>query len=459
MAFSIRQGLDSNDAVMTVYDPCPVVTYESSIASLFDVRYTLVIEQRVSGAWVQLADLKRFPNQASCGVFDMGPVLRNAIDIYNDNKQPPAGQAATNARTAGYFRIRAAYEYRTSADGTLLNATPTDRYVRGIAGRHLDQFTAWKDRPIHDFVFAQDQGKRFMSLRTSTQTSVSLAAQTYFSPVYVDLHRDERFSISYLSTDANNAASGFDTDAMRIRMRFGNASTSFGTHTLTISNQQVSNTTFHGENTAGEVVRNVHVGPADLVAATWASGFTSSSPWDVIIVTFEAVANSAQLSNALVIRRRKCAHQGMKFLFLNNLGGWDTLHCEGHTARSTQYTRQTHISTTGNWATANGLSDSTDLQLNQPQLSRTKSEVTNEKQVHTTHTGYLDDTHNDLVHGLLRSKRVYASRFDKPRQNSDNNYYPVNILNSNVKSMFREVEKLVDYTIEFEYANPLRPTI
>lgn len=441
---------------MAVYDPCPVVTYESNIASYFDVRYILKIDKRVGALWVTQATIKRYPNAESCGVFDMGPVLRNAIEETMSTKAPAVGKVATDAGVSAQFRIQVGYEYKTTADGNILLFPYVNRYIRGVLGRHLDQFTAWSRRPMTDFVMSTAQDGKFMTLREVDHDSITLMQTAWPDAIVIPVHESERFMVSYLSTDV---ASEFDTPAMKLSVSWGSQTGLLGSNSVNISNQEVSNVTFYGDDSDGVVLRNLHVGPKDLLDATWASGFTSAATWNYIAVRMEQQSDSRKVSQTIVFKNRECQHQGIKFLFLNNLGGWDTLHCEGHTSRNIKYTRKQYTSTTGNWATATGINDAQDLRLNDPQGRMTKSDVTSEKQVHKTQTGYLDSKHNELVHGLMRSKRVLATKFDKPRQDSDNDYYPVNITSTMMKSMFREVDKLIEYTIEFEYANELRPTI
>ena len=59
---------------------------------------------------------------------------------------------------------------------------------------------------------------------------------------------------------------------------------------------------------------------------------------------------------------------------------------------------------------------------------------------------------------MFHSQRVYATRFVAPRTKPDqDDFFPVVIKNTRVKRMYQETDKMVDYTIEFEYANNPRP--
>lgn len=451
MAFDIRQGLEARDAVIGIYDPCPVVLYESTHASLYNFRYVIEISERVGAAWVEVATIKRFKNNANVGVFDVGQVLRGNLEL-----REPSGDAidlsdnpSSNTGTDKPYRFRVGYESSATEDGSVTTTFDSTLYVWAVAARFYDEFTSWNTNVKADYVM--DGAGDWLTRRETTD--VVFGGSTLSDCVVIDVDEDDNLTTSFLAATGD---SPYNAPSVQIRVRWGTASSVLATNYQTLTFQDVDLDAYPGQNVEGTLVRDMHVGPRDLVTHTWATN-SGTSGWDYIVWDLREVGNTGNiLCKPLVLRKRPCLHKGVKFKFLNNLGGYDFLYCDGHTQKTTEFTRETHNSSTANWYNADGVANDTNLLPNDPSKRATKSEVTSVRKKYIAHTGYIDPAHNDLVHALLESKRVLATQFVKPRTNTGNEYYPVNITNSSMRAMFREVDKLIEYRIEFEYSNPQR---
>jgi hypothetical protein len=62
----------------------------------------------------------------------------------------------------------------------------------------------------------------------------------------------------------------------------------------------------------------------------------------------------------------------------------------------------------------------------------------------TMNTGFVDEGMNEVIKELLLSEQIWA--------NIDNRIYPVNVTESNHTYKTSVNDKLVNYTIKFEYA-------
>lgn len=450
MAFTIRQGLEARDSVMGAYDPCPVVIYESEVNNLFNFRYFLTINRRVNSAWEEVSTIKRIPNKSGTGVFDMSQVLRNAVTIGLPSTGGNANDPAQKSNTSEVFQIVVGYEASTTLAGSITTTIGDTRYSHVIAGAYLDQFTDYNNTPITDYVLDSNLSP-FLTNRESYRFQVGGVAYVKTAAVY--LGENDSFSLGILSTDLTPP---FDTLALRLSLTAYVAGV--GTQATTdITLQEVSNTAFEPETTTA-VTTDLWIGPGDFKNYAWASAF-SGLDWSHIEVEMQQAASSnAPQSKKFVMVKKGCGVEGMSFKYLNKFGTYDYVFCQGHTQENLEYTRDTFTTGSGNWATADGLADATNLLLNDPTERQTISEVTNKNRAFTASTGYISRYENDLVLGLLESKRVWATKFVAPRVAQGTTYYPATITNSSMRAMFQQTDKLIEYSIEFTYANPVRTT-
>lgn len=458
MAVTIRQGLEARDSVMSVYDPCPVVLYDSGIGSLYNYRYVINI-QRVVGGYTDVAVIKRFPNAASCGTFDLSQVLRLAVQVGapSDSAISTSTNPCSSTNNSDYFRIRVGSESSATEDGAVTLTYDTDCFVHAFAGRFFDEFTSYNDDVLQDYVMASSKGQKWLTNRKTTDSLTALGL-TFADCYVVPINKGRTFTMSYMSTDV---ASPYNTDAMKLRVQVGTKTSMEQVAEVNITNQNVDiATSYPPVLSDGGLIRDVHIGFPELTGYSWASALQGFRDWTYMSVELVAQSDGSARSLPIIFKALpECDDEGLIFKYLNNLGGYDYLLCQGFTQQTTEYTRQTYTTSTGNWQTADGTSDATNLLLNDPTKRKGKSEVTSQRKTFSTNTGYLDANDNDLVHGLLASKRVYCNKFVGNRTAQSNTFYPVNITNSSMRAMFQEVDKLIDYTIEFQYANPIRPSV
>lgn len=450
---NIRQGLEDRDAVMGVYDPCPVVLQDPDIGSVYNYRFVLDIALLIDGTWTSQALLKVYPNSQSCGAFDMSQVMRYALEVNEPTNSPlnNVDKPLRYTNNTAVFRVRAGRESSTTPTGAITLTYDHTKYVSAVAARYLDEFTSWNDTPITDYVM--DGSGKWLTLRKTRKMKVANIIREVY---VVRLFENQRFGMSYLSTDVGPA---FDTTAMKLYVAAFAPTAVFASAEVNFTEQEVDIDTYYGNNVGnGGLVREVFVNYTDLDNYDWASAIPDNTQSNIYF-DLRRQADNVVRSLGVVLQVKPCTTKGVTFKFLNELGGYDYVFCEGHTQEETEYTREQYNTSTGNWYTATGLSDSSNLQLNNPFLRRGKSVVNAERKRYTATTGYLQEGEVDLVHGLLRSRLVLASRFVGQDEDAGNTLYPVRITNSSLKSMFKETDKLVEYTIEFEYANQPRPLV
>ena len=458
MAVTMRQGLQSINAILGVYDSVPVVLYDSTVASKFHFRYVLVVYRRVGGTWSEIARLKRIPNSEGVGVFDLSQLLRGALEVLD----PPNDAINTTtiptsaAGTAETFRVQMASEYATTENGNIVFVfeTAVQYYIVAVAARFLSVFESWGTPVLTDnFVLTNTSERRFLTKRT--KQDFSYKGLPYTGYVVRVPRRDFKFTFSFLSTDG---IAPWTTVDWKLYVGIGAGNTEFSNASVNLSNQDIDNTAFEPDDGAGGAIKNVHCGWTDIESFTWASSLAGNNTWEKLFVQIQPQSAPVASSVSMMFVLDDCTNDGVRFKFLNEYGGYDYVFCEGHTKMNVNYTREQYTTGTGNWHTANGLGDDI-LQIQDAEKRNVKSNVTQEQRKYQAHTGYLTKEENELVLALLASKRVYATRFVEPRVAPEPEYYPVVITNSSVKAMYQQTDKQVEYTIEFEYANAARPMV
>ena len=75
-------------------------------------------------------------------------------------------------------------------------------------------------------------------------------------------------------------------------------------------------------------------------------------------------------------------------------------------------------------------------------------------------TGYIAENHNTLIAELLQSDEVYARKWrsNKGRSRPNGDFYPCNIVSTDMSYMFQETDKLIEYKFDIEYSNKPRPS-
>jgi len=457
MSAFMRQGLDTTEAVLGIFDPVPVVLYDHDVATRFNYRY-IVRVARYNAGWETIATLKRIPNTEGCGVYDLSQLLRGSLEVTDPSND--ANDTATNpcsfANNAEVFRIRIGSEYATTEGGTISEDMTDFYYISAIAGRFLTEFDEWGGGQISSNYVLKVSGSNKKLLTERSVGWFQFGAGRYEGYVVRIPRRDIKFSFTFLSTDITPP---WDTERAKLYVAIADENGLIASDTLLLPVfQAIDNTTFYTMDLgSGGVTRECHIGYADIQTYSWASNINNNSTWTTLYAELRRNTDNKAISKPVMLKLDPCGQDGVQFKFMNRLGGYDYVFCYGHTQMSIDYTRETYATGTGNWHTADGITEL--MQVQDPNKRQTKSNVTQEKRKYTAHTGIIPANENDLIMALLGSKRVYATRFVAPLTAPEVDYYPVVITNSNVRAMYQQTDKVLEYTIEFEYANKPRPMV
>ena len=121
-------------------------------------------------------------------------------------------------------------------------------------------------------------------------------------------------------------------------------------------------------------------------------------------------------------------------------------------------TRETYSANRLNFDQANNV---VNLELNDVHQFSNRSNATLVDDVFTVSTGYIAENHNTLIAELLQSNEVYARKWRSNKGGVDQvgDFYPCNIVSTDMSYMFRETDKLIEYKFDIEYSNKPRPLV
>ena len=439
-------AIQKPDGVVGVYNPVYVLTQltGSDYDDTFNFRYLFrITAYSVSGVATVAPLIRKFPNNAGCGAVDISKVLQSYIEVAKPILNVGTVVASNIGNSAHRFKLEVGYESSATADGnvtqTFVSADDQDFY--GIRGAFSDRYTTTSYNGVQDYVYANDgtQDGKFLSAGLRREGRLELTASTTDSG-----------HVSYNAMSGSAPVTNQYTH-LRYFMKYGNGQTT-SVEVTPLTGPIVAPTNI-GALTG---VVNLYCMPVDVGGWTFvpdAADPTLVLNWEYYVVSLGTA--STRYSEQLRIYRKDCqTGRGTRFMFLNSIGGWDFLRTEGYTKQSNAYTRDNVNRVRENYFTANNTFELTASQ----NLHGTIKPVSAIRDKYVANTGAIKDAEGQLVQELLRSPQVYAYKFEPHTDQLDVEYYPVNITNSQVSMVYQKQEKIVQYAIEFEYANPITPT-
>lgn len=439
-------AIQKPEQVVGVYNPVYVLTQltGSDYDDTFNFRYLFrITAYSISGAATVAPIIRKFPNNAGCGAVDISKVLQSYIEVAKPILNAGTVVASNIGNSAHRFKLEVGYESSATADGnvtqTFVGASDQDFY--GIRGAFSDRYTTTSNNGVHDYVYqsVSVQGK-FLSAGLRRGGRLELTAS--------------RTDSGHVSYNAMSGTANLTNNYTHVRyfMTYANGTTSTPIDYTALTGPIVAPTNI-GALTG---VVNLYCMPVDV--GGWSFVGDAADPTLVIDWQYYTVSLGTagqRFSEQIRIYREDCqTGRGTRFMFLNSIGGWDFFRTEGYTKQSNAYTRDNVNRVRENYFTANNTIELTASQ----NLHGTIKPVSAIRDKYVANTGAITDAEGQLVQELLRSPQVYAYKFEPHTDQLDVEYYPVNITNSQVSMVYQKQEKIVQYAIEFEYANPITPT-
>lgn len=438
-------AIQKPEQVVGVYNPVYVLTQltGADYDDTFNFRYLFrITAYSTSGAETVAPIIRKFPNNAGCGAVDISKMLQPYIEVAKPILNLGTVVASNIGNSAHRFKLEVGYESSPTADGTVTQtfvaASAQDFY--GIRGAFSDRYTTTSDNGVHDYVYqsVSVQGK-FLSAGLRQDGRLQLTAS--------------RTDSGHVSYNAMSGTQNLTNNYTHVRyfMTYANGTAS------TLVYQALTGAIVAPANIAALTgVVNLYCMPVDVGGWSFvgdAADPTLVTDWQYYTVSLGTAGQ--RFSEQVRIYRKDCqTGRGTRFMFLNSIGGWDFFRAEGYTKQSNAYTRDTVNRVRENYFTASNTFELTASQ----NLHGTIKPVSEIRDKYVANTGAITDAEGQLVQELLRSPQVYAYKFEPHTDQLDVEYYPVNITNSQVSMVYQKQEKIVQYAIEFEYANPITPT-
>ena len=140
----------------------------------------------------------------------------------------------------------------------------------------------------------------------------------------------------------------------------------------------------------------------------------------------------------LTIEELQCSkYTPIKATFVNKFGALQDMYLDRKNTESINTQSETYKSANINLSTLT-------YDVNEHQ-KRTFDKMGNETIV--ANTGYISDTHNEVIKQLMLSEQVWLEKLD-----GTNSIYPVNVTTQSLQYKTSVNDKLVQYTLNFEYA-------
>ena len=201
--------------------------------------------------------------------------------------------------------------------------------------------------------------------------------------------------------------------------------------------------TYHFENTPSFRFMAVGVGPNQLNSGTLASGLLSNSlpvvDADVEWYTVEMIdATETTVSEVKKFTIDRTCGEGTTLTYLNTGGSWSVFHFWGARSKQVSNDKTKYRKNVGAF---DGVST-----YGYAKSDRGTTTVHTEvKEVHTINTLYLRPNEGDLITDLINSPEVYEV--------VNNELIAIDIDTNSVKVKQRKIDKLISYTLNFQYAN------
>lgn len=448
MAITIRQTPNTPNMVNAD------LIYEVSSNLTTNPQYQYVLDVQDSSRTV-LQRIKQQPNPSGYGVFDIGNIVSNYVDIDPVWKTV---QFATSSFANKQFWIAFGEEYSTSTSGsvTLYNGS-------GVAGdpAKSGSFTLtgtnglveinsgdW-NFPTASYIFME---------AASDYTTFSHQAALTYAPTTQKIQDGEYATVSLY----NGNFDGDSTQAQDIAYVIINVYNAAGTN---IQNYQYENTSADGggprtsmaeawsavsaNQNEGTNLLHVGVGPANISA----TGTPLNAAWSYYTVKFvgqgdDNLENNDGVYAAITFQKdtANCDYPGARFAWKNEFGVWDYYTAKLATNSSVQIERNSYNQSFVDFSTS-----TTNVPYN---ISRRGSTQFYNKlnQSFNVTTDILTQTQAEWLRELMFSPSVYI------QEGTD--FLPVIITNAEViEKTNPRSQKVFQYTFNYEYANQLRPRL
>jgi len=419
-------------ATLPAFYPAMYVVKESSVG-LYKFAYTLVVEHWNGASYDEVGTFRIPKNSAESGVWDVSRIVQAYIPK-RVPQEATTGDVIRDADSAAQYRFTFGSEQAVTPNSapianasTILETAVFFGGTRG-EGNATAGYNATGAGTL-DLTSAED--------RALTSYGIREFADSGDDSIRI-LVRDGDWGCLDFLYDQNTGSS-----ATQMRVRFYANGTLLSTTDYTLS-------TYASGSSPEDHVLRAFVYPDSL--ATLASG-TDADPtavvndgWTRYTVSFIGITPKSQTHT--FVRMTDCAADTpVRFMWLNEFGGWDFINFEGRVDKRVDVSRSTFRTARGNWYTANG--GTTNFSFDKD--SRGDNSLPSDyAETFTVHTGLLRPEQNSAVESLFRSRDVYATQAWASNSNA---MYPVHLTGKSHRRKTALYDNLIEYQFEFQYAN------
>jgi len=423
MAFTLEQ---TPTALVGFRDPIVYVFQDTTNTGDSKYRYILEVSIYNGSTYDEVALLKRYPNNSSNAVFDIGRILTSHARTTARADKPGSGELFANANAAVQYKVRYGYESSTGSDTAPTSTWEGYDSVRfAVDARYLSLKSTISGGGVLDDYILDDATKKVLTLSENTE-QVFRVSDT------------EKGSFTFISDDS------ISSDPDSFILTFYDAAGSMGApQTILVSSAGGSSPS---SGTRDSVFQHAFLWPYYL-EATSTSAWKPSSYSDWTHYTVYAFSLTASQSSAPVkfIRDNDCRpYSPLKFQWKNRLGGWDEVYSDGKVRRSTKLSRENITVGRGDYY---GASTSFDVV---PGDSSVITELTREHRYKVVFQPD-DSVRQRLVESLVETRYAFAWLYEPGGVTET--FYPIVITTTEIESLTSENDKVAKYTIEFTMAN------
>jgi len=450
MAITIRQSPTSPN--MANAD----LIYEVSSNISTNPQYQFVMDIQDSTRTV-LQRIKQQPNPSGYGVFDVGNIVANYVDIDPVWKTK---EFATSSFANREFWIAFGEEYGTSTSGsvTLYNGS-------GVAGEPAKSGSYPTDITnglveINSGDWNFPSSSYYTASAAPTLGSFTLQHNLSYAPTTQKIQEGEYATIALYNGNFNSGSSDaqdiyyvefvvYDATGSNIQtFNFYNLESNGGGPRAN-GTQEWGDTGVYNTQTASTRLLHIGVGPQNITD----NGTTLNSAWSYYTVTAYAqesagIPNTGAYYGRLTFQKDtgNCDYPGARFAWKNEFGVWDYYTAKLATNSSVQIERNSYNQSFVDFSTS-----TTNVPYN---ISRRGSTQFYNKlnQSFNVTTDILTQTQAEWLRELMFSPSVYI------QEGTD--FLPVIITNAEViEKTNPRSQKVFQYTFNYEYANQLRPRL
>jgi len=410
-----------------------------------------------SGTLIQR--VKQQPNPSSKGVFDFGNIIPSQLgptDTIWDTTTVAANTACSND-----FKVYFGEEYGTSVSSSVTlydgagapgapDVTGSLYYTMVDGVVNPEDLLNWnwnsgskyqEEDPLDDVTFTHQFGLtnfNTSSVREDDYHTISLLRGNLNGEANSSTSAQDVFAAIYRQYDATGSLLSSDTI--------------YDTTTgLRTTSTQDWATVY---NLQDETTRLVHwpAGPQNMDDA----GITLDPNLAYYTITFTAQGTDRLPNDSGIwgeyrfnITDRNCGYDGIRFAWKNEYGVWDYYNFGLAESTQSNVSRQEYKQSFVNFS-------STGTTVTYDKQRRGKNNYYNDVQkIRTANTDYLTQTEADILRELFFSTDVYVAN---GRYSGE--FFPVVILNASITEKTNpRSQKLFRYTVEYQYANEVRPRL